>query len=303
MNDAGSRMASLARHVVRRAWTAMPRTFALDGRSLSLPAGHLVDWYRFRHRRYDEPVADLCAVLAAKYGSFEAIDIGANVGTTAALMAREGRVRVLCVEGNAKYIPYLARNLARISPSSEIAACYVGAGDGEIAGAVRTRSGTAAIEIADSAGSQSGTVRLRSLATILDEHASFRAARLVKVDTDGFDAKIVVGALETLARMRPLLYVEYSPVGPPEVEQEYYAMIERLGEIGYRRFHVFDNFGNHMLQLSFEERRHLRELAAYVRSSRKDVSPAVFYLDVCALTDDDVDVSDALTKKYLADNS
>jgi hypothetical protein len=79
-------------------------------------------------------------------------------------------------------------------------------------------------------------------------------------------------------------------------------MIETLGEIGCRWFHVFDNFGNHMLRLSFDERWHLRELGAYVRSSRKDAKPAVFYLDVCALTDDDRDVSDRLVNRLLFNN-
>ncbi len=79
-------------------------------------------------------------------------------------------------------------------------------------------------------------------------------------------------------------------------------MIETLGEIGCRWFHVFDNFGNHMLRLSFDERSHLRELGAYVRSSRKDAKPAVFYLDVCALTDDDRDVSDRLVNRLLFNN-
>ncbi len=79
-------------------------------------------------------------------------------------------------------------------------------------------------------------------------------------------------------------------------------MIETLGEIGCRWFHVFDNFGNHMLRLSFDERWHLRELGAYVRSSRKDAKPAVFYLDVCALTDDDRDVSERLVNRVLFNN-
>ena len=163
---------------------------------------------------------------------------------------------------------------------------------------MKTQAGTAAIEVAASPPVNGARIRLRSLATILDEHPGFRSARLVKVDTDGFDAKIVVGSMPTLAVMRPVLHVEYSPVGEPAIEREYYGMIEKLAENGYRWFHVFDNFGNHMLRLSYDERSHLRELSAYAMSCRRDASPALYYFDICAVTDDDADVSQALADRY-----
>jgi hypothetical protein len=76
-------------------------------------------------------------------------------------------------------------------------------------------------------------------------------------------------------------------------------MIERLRNLGYTQFHVFDNFGNHMLRLAASETDHLRALSAYVRSSQLDLRPAVFYYDICALTDDDRDISEMLLDQYL----
>jgi len=294
----GAKM-NLVSQIFFRLRTNVPRTIELGGHSVSLPAGHLLDWYRLRHSRYDEPIADLCDILIKKYPNFRAIDIGANIGDTAALIVRSSDVSVLCVEGNQKYLPLLKKNLAHISVTSEIEETYVGFDDGEIAGHVVTRAGTASIEPAVSGQTGTAAVRMRSLESIVADHPRFLKAELLKIDTDGFDAKIIMASIDLISRVMPVVYVEYSPNGSPHVEQECREMINRLCDIGYIYFHIFDNFGNHILRLSFNELFHLNELIAYVRNCRKDLRPAVFYFDICAITNDNSDISDELLRKYL----
>jgi hypothetical protein len=62
---------------------------------------------------------------------------------------------------------------------------------------------------------------------------------------------------------------------------------------------VFDNFGNHMLCLEDGELHHLYSLNAYVKFTRRDLRPALFYYDICAMTARDVDISDKLRDLYL----
>jgi FkbM family methyltransferase len=286
---------NLVSQLVWRQRTRFTRTVSLGGHQISLPAGHLVDWRRLRHRRYDEPVAEVAELLRRKYGAPTMIDIGANVGDTAALMARSREIAVLCVEGNAKFLTSLRKNLAVISSISEIEPSYIGADDGSAAGSMRTYQGTATFV------GGTGAVRTRSFATVLHEHPRFRTARLLKIDTDGFDAKIVIGAQETLAQMKPVLHVEYSPWGSRETENECRELVEVLKRIGYVYFHVFDNFGNHMLRLPAEQTGHLHALNAYVRSSRKDLRPSIFYYDICAMCSSDADISDELLQHYVED--
>jgi len=287
---------SLLGQIYQRLRTQAPRTINLGGYTVELPTGHRFDWYRLRHSRYDEPLSDLCHLLVKKYPDLRVIDIGANVGVTAALMARTPRVEVLCVEGNEAFLPTLRRNLARISPTSDIMPCYVGFQEGEVSGRIVTKAGTASLRI-DSAAA--GPILMRQLTEILSVHPKFKDSRLLKVDTDGLDAKIVMAASDVIRRMRPVLYIEYSPHGDREVEQECRAMIKLLADIGYNHFHVFDNFGNHMVRLSVDELHHLYALNAYVRASRRDLKPAIFYYDICAMTADDNDISDKLLEHYI----
>jgi len=290
----------IASQIIRRLATLLPRTILLGGHRISLPAGHRLDWYRFLHRRLRQPVADLSTLLLRKHNEFLAIDVGANIGDTAALMARSPQVTILCIEGNSAYLPKLRANLARISPSSEIEPNYLGTEDTHATGQVVTRAGTASIKLKEGKPQIGKTIHFRSLAAMLSAHPRFESARLFKVDTDGMDAKIILASSEVLARMRPVIFLEYDPLGPIAVDRECQAMIVRLRDLGYTRFHVFDNFGNHMLRLAASETDHLSALSAYVRSSRLDLRPALFYYDICALTDDDRDISEVLLDQYLA---
>jgi hypothetical protein len=45
----------------------------------------------------------------------------------------------------------------------------------------------------------------------------------------------------------------------------------------------------------------LHALNAYVRSSRKDLRPSIFYYDICAVAAGDKDISDDLLRHYVED--
>lgn len=264
--------------------------------TIRLPRRHMLDWLRLNHQRYDMPLADVSGLVVRKYPGASMIDIGANVGDTAAFMTATDAVPILCVEGNPEYLPFLKRNLNAISKHSEIVSAYVGATDGAMAGRIMASHGTAKLVDGD------GNVPTRSLPSILEDYPKFKQARLIKIDTDGQDAKIITGAIETLSAMKPVIFVEYYPLGAPEVATECREMLLALAAIGYSNFHVFDNFGNHMLRLPASQLdHHMRSLNAYVRSTQKDLRPSLFYYDICAFPSDDTDLSDKMLTRYVGD--
>jgi FkbM family methyltransferase len=292
---AATKLLKLARLKIATYFT---RSYRHGNHVIELPPGHRLDWYKYSHGHGDEVLADLAKLLVAKYGGFSAIDIGANVGDSAALLAYCDDVSVLCVEGNPGFLPILERNLAKISRTSRVAACYVGSEDATIRGRLVTAHGTAAIESDSSAAAQS--IPLRSLASVLIDHPDFARSRLVKIDTDGFDSAIILGSASVLRAMRPIIYFEYAPYGSADIGRQCEAALKTLREAGFEYFHVFDNFGHHLIRLTAAELDHFRALDAYVRSSRSDRRPSVYYFDICALTSDDADLSDALLERYIS---
>lgn len=191
---------------------------------LLLPLSHELPIYRKDHPLYSVSIGRIAAQLGGAV-----VDIGANVGDTAAIVRNATDVPILCVEGDERFFALLERNAARFDPPIELERAFV---RGPERAAIERARGTARLV------SGEGDVRTRTLAEILADHPAFAAPRLVKIDTDGFDVPIVLAELELLARLRPVLFFEYDPgLGAEPV------VFERLSEIGYRRAHVYANTG------------------------------------------------------------
>lgn len=291
---------NLVAQLLKRLYTNIPRTVILGDHRVRLPRGHRLDWHRFRHSRYDEPIADLAKILHTSEAPLYFIDIGANIGDTAALASVHHDVRVLCIEGNDRFIPLLKANLRRISSNCKVVECFVGSENATLAGRVQTAHGSAHIErnIGPNANS---TVATRSLESILRDNPEFLLSQLIKIDTDGMDAGILLSAQSILEATRPILYFECSPLAKRD-NDEWENVFDMLVDIGYQWFHVYDNFGNHLLRVEAAQRSQLTSLSAYLRNTRKDLRPAIFYYDVCAIGPRGSSISSTLLARYEADS-
>ena len=165
---------------------------------LELPLSHQLPFFQHAHPAYDRAIAD----IAAEAGG-PVIDIGANVGDTAAAIRTRTDVPVLCVEGDPRFFAFLQRNANRL-------------GDVELEPAFVTGS----------------------LARVLDDHPRFASPALLKLDTDGMDVAILEANLEWLARVQPIVFFEYDPHFGAEP-----AIFERLLEAGYSSADWYENTG------------------------------------------------------------
>jgi len=111
---------------------------------LVFPADHMLGTYQNTYRLYDWVLGEIARLVVAKYPHATAVDIGANVGDTAAAICRHQSVPVLCIEGHPSYVPYLRRNLERLPSGIEVAESFVGAATGSVAAnSMHTAHGTA----------------------------------------------------------------------------------------------------------------------------------------------------------------
>lgn len=191
---------------------------------LELPLSHELPFYRKDHPQYSANVGRIAKELGGPV-----VDIGANVGDTAAIIRNETDVPILCIEGDDRFFAILRRNASRFEPPIELEHAFVGA---PAHGLVERGRGTARLVPGQ------GTLPVKSLTRILEEHPRFAESALVKIDTDGFDVPIVLAELDLLARFKPVLFFEYDPhLGADP------AVFERLREIGYTRADVYENTG------------------------------------------------------------
>jgi FkbM family methyltransferase len=197
--------------------------FRIGSIELLLPLSHELPFYRKDHPLYGEAVGRIAAQLRGPV-----VDVGANVGDTAAIVRTHSDVPVLCVEGDDVFFPLLARNAEQLG-DVELERAFVEAPE---AARVDRARGTARVV----AGA--GELPAKTFATILAEHPRFARPALLKLDTDGMDAPILLANLELLARLRPTLFFEYDPYlgARPDV-------FARLVEIGYASALVYENTG------------------------------------------------------------
>jgi FkbM family methyltransferase len=218
---------------------------------LELPLSHELPFYQHDHPRYDRQLGAIAAELGGPV-----VDIGANVGDTAAAIRAESDVPILCVEGDLRFFALLERN-ARAIGGVEVEHAFV---EGPARGRVERGLGTANVVEGDD------ELPSKPLAQILSEHPAFAKPALLKLDTDGMDVPILLANLPLLEERRPVLFFEYDPHlgAAPEI-------FERLHEIGYATADWYENTGEHVATVELPA--HLHEV--YVGHG------AARYADVC----------------------
>lgn len=157
------------------------------------------------------------------------LDIGANVGMISIPVAilldaasgciPEGRPRVVSIEAVAANVRALRRNLELSGAAHLVDVQEIGLGEVEkivevqIAGGIAAGEGTGTAHvIAPESRSRSLRVplRLTTLDALFGAGVLLTGCRVIKIDTDGYDLKILEGGREFLARERPLVYGEFS---------------------------------------------------------------------------------------------
>jgi FkbM family methyltransferase len=197
--------------------------YDLDGVELRLPLSHELPFYRHDHPEYGAAVARIAAELGGPV-----VDIGANVGDTAATIRSRSTVPVLCVEGDKRFFAILSSNALHLEPV-ELELAFV---EGPSSGRVERGAGTARVVAGDK------ELPSKPLARILDDHPRFGRPALLKLDTDGMDVPILLANLALLERLQPVLFFEYDPhLGAEPV------VFEQLARIGYEWMVVYENTG------------------------------------------------------------
>lgn len=262
---------------------------------LVLPADHALDRYQAQWPRYDLALGEIARVVWSKYPGYKAIDIGANVGDTAALLCTHQDVRTLCVEGHPGFVALLEENARRIGPHIEIERAFVGAADSTAVMAIQDNDrGTA--KLVEGAGSQA--IATKTLATILAEHPDFLDHRLLKIDTDGFDFPIINSSGELLKSVKPVLFYEYAPFEGSSGIGDGVRTLQTLAEAGYAKIMIYDNFGHYLINLDVHDIERFIDLNSFLCSNRVDGS-AIYYLDICAFAPADLDLFTVLRRYEL----
>lgn len=277
---AAYRWALLLRRVVTKFHDPLIK-YKLEKSTIHIPISSNLGIYQEKHPAFSTAIGRITAHVSEKYHELKVIDVGANVGDTIAIIRNMGDYHILGIEGDVNFFSILKKNTEEFS-NVHVVCSFVGEISGKVGGKLITGGGTGHLSLSEKEESDSMTAR--SLTDTLKEYSEFWCAKVIKIDTDGYDGKIIRGAKEWLADVKPVLFFEYDPLLLIQQSDDGLSIFSLLLSLGYRRALVYKNTGEYMLSVELDNMRLLGELHEYF-SGRK-----VKYCDICVFSEVDLDL-------------
>jgi FkbM family methyltransferase len=285
----------MVRHAIRplavRARRALVRIaddpwipYRVGAYDLDLPLSHDLPLHRAANVHYDTAIGRVARAAWEAHPGSSIIDIGANVGDTAALMRSSSPAPILCIEGSARFFELLRSNAAILGTGIYLEHALVGGGT-VARGSVVEGRGTARVIAGGDA-----PVELEPLAVIVKRWPALPRPALVKIDTDGFDCPIVESAIEFWGAWKPILFFEFDPdFYPPTWSSG--RMFESLRSVGYDLVLAYENTGEYRLATRLADARALEELhRTYVGRGHER------YADLCIFHGDDRELAESFRR-------
>lgn len=217
--------------------------------------------------------------VCSQKGNLFFIDIGANVGDTIAVVRKNSHFPILAIEGDTEFYRFLTMNMETVPDIWTYHGLLSDTPHSAPGVLLPNYGGSKQVAIRADAHD---TLRFHTLVEVLEEFPQFKNSGMIKIDTDGFDCKILRGALPWLTIARPVVFFEYDPYHLSEQGDDGISIFEALRGIGYEGLLVFEGNGDFMFSLELREKVLVEELHCYFlgRQSKK-------YANLCAFHSND----------------
>jgi FkbM family methyltransferase len=260
--------------------------YNLHGYDIELPLSHKLPDILRSYPLYSANLGRVANHVYQKYSDMTFIDVGANVGDSIAILRELSDFPILCVDGDTDFLEVLRKNVKRFH-DVDVAPFFIGDEEVTVNAKSSGMGGTAHLTFVPEL-ENSNKIRIKTLDGILGQYARFSKSKMMKIDTDGFDCKIIRGATEFLRQAKPVLFFEYDPFFLKGQGDDGLSTFSLLKENGYSGLLIYDNFGDLMICLPEINMERLEELHLYF--SGRDSAQ---YYDMCAFHAEDRDVFDA----------
>jgi FkbM family methyltransferase len=258
--------------------------YKLNGYDIKLPISHALPSILSQYPYYSSNLARVASCVKEKYEDLTIIDIGANIGDSVFILRKSVFCPILCIEGDERFFEILQMNTISAENVS-IKKIFVGDADQTLNTELVIVSGTAHFE-----ESNSKTTEFKKLSSILSEEPKFLNAKMIKIDTDGFDLSIIRGSIDFLQCTKPIIFFEYDPFFLSKQNDDGLSIFPLLRSLGYHTITIYDNFGTYVTSLLLTNLNQIEDFHRYLLVQNG------FYYDMCAFHEEDSDLVDRLRK-------
>jgi FkbM family methyltransferase len=263
--------------------------YPIKGHQLKLPLSHALPLVLQYYPDYSNNLARLANCVYAKYPDLKIIDIGANIGDSVFIIRNKVSCPILCIEGDPVFFKILQTNTAECR-DVVIKQVFVGDNDTITNKELVIVSGTA--HFTDSSNT---STEFKKLSSILKEESLFSQAKLLKIDTDGFDLAIIRGSVDFIQTAKPILFFEYDPFFLKNQKEDGILIFSLLQLLGYHSIVIYDNFGRYLISLPLTEANQIADMHGYLLNRLGD-----YYYDICAVHAEDLEIVQQLREIELS---
>lgn len=249
----------------------------VHGRHLKLPLSHSLPLHLQHHPFYDSLPQRIGRYLHQKKEHIHCIDVGANIGDTIASFYNDDKDEFLAIEPNSKFYKLLVENWSE-NDNITFVPDICSSKSRETAFVVQEKAGTASILPSENGIEMSE----RSLDDIVRDYPSAAKANILKIDTDGHDFEVIQGAIGLLSENMPIVLFECDAFSNKDYVESCLRTLQIFKQCGYKRFLLYDNFGNIMGNYSLSDLAPFRNLLFYQLTS------SFYYFDILVMPDEDM---------------
>ncbi|MBC7949844.1 MAG: FkbM family methyltransferase [Chitinophagaceae bacterium] len=206
------------------ATATLPSDFSLPVTAREFPSFNnpFLELVHYCHRRVDRKLV--------------IIDVGASIGDGFLFINQNlpsAVEKYICIEGHPRFFDYLKQNTATYNNVLPLQAVL----------SDRREQISSLVGIHESTASAQGDKRIEAvpLDELLDSEGS--AFDIIKIDTDGFDGRVLNGSRNILNRSQPYLIFEYHPLLISQTKNNLLQPFDVLEQCGYSRLLWYDKFG------------------------------------------------------------
>ncbi len=263
--------------------------YPIKGHQIKLPLSHALPLVLQYYPDYANNLARLANCVYAKYPDLKIIDIGANIGDSVFIIRNKVSCPILCIEGDPIFFKILQTNTATCE-NVVITQAFIGEEDIHTNKELVIVSGTAHFT-----DSNNTNTEFRKLSSILTENPQFALAKLLKIDTDGFDLAIIRGSADFIQIAKPILFFEYDPFFLKNQQEDGVSIFPFLQNLGYHSIVIYDNFGRYLISLPLTETKQIADMHGYLLNRMGD-----YYYDICAVQAADLKIIQQLREIELS---
>ena len=257
--------------------------YELEGKTILLPLRHDFPLVKKAHPFYDSNIGRIAKYLLEKFPDLKAFDIGANVGDTAIIIKSNADIPLLCIEGEPFYFNLLKQNTSNLN-NIFYEKCLVGDPINQHLNLISYK-GSATLSTSES----NNNVIFRNLTSILGDHRTMDRIKYLKIDTDGFDCKIIRDNADFLKEHKPVIFFEYDPYFLRLNNDDGISVFEILIKLGYQTAILYHNTGEFLISLDLCNLQTLRQLHLYYSGRNTEM-----YLDICVFSIEDSDIAEKI---------